>query len=75
MACVPMFAIAMDNSRQGNAGFDYTLQITIIFVGSLLAGSLSGFLAEYLGYLGVFAIASLLSLMGVLLVALLLKPN
>ena len=67
MACVPMFAICMDNSRQGNAGFDYTLQITIIFVGSLLAGSLSGFLAESLGYSGTFAIASILSLAGVLL--------
>lgn len=75
MASVPIFAIAMDNSRQENAGFDYTLQITIIFVGSLLAGSLSGFLAQYLGYLGVLAIASMLSLTGVLLVFLLLKLN
>ncbi|MDJ0591192.1 MAG: MFS transporter [Pleurocapsa sp. MO_226.B13] len=73
MACVPMFAICMDNSRQGNAGFDYTLQITIIFVGSLLAGSLSGFLAESLGYSGTFAIASILSLAGVLLVSFLLE--
>ncbi len=68
MACVPMFAVAMDNSRQGNAGFDYTLQITIISIGSLLAGSLSGFIAEAFGYLGAFAIASALSLLGVLLV-------
>ncbi|MCC0179555.1 MFS transporter [Waterburya agarophytonicola K14] len=73
MACVPMFAICMDNSRQGNAGFDYTLQITIIFIGSLLAGSLSGFLAESLGYWGAFAIASLLSLVGVLLTGFLLE--
>ncbi|MEM6612992.1 MAG: hypothetical protein AAF652_12205 [Cyanobacteria bacterium P01_C01_bin.72] len=62
MACVPMFAICMDYSRQANAGFDYTLQITLIFIGSLLAGSLSGFIAESLAYLGVFAIVSVLSL-------------
>lgn len=75
MACVPMFAIAMDNSRQGNAGFDYTLQVTIIFVGSLLAGSLSGFIAEIVGYSGAFAIAACLSFLGVLLVMILLKPH
>jgi PAT family beta-lactamase induction signal transducer AmpG len=68
MACIPMFAIAMDNSRQGNAGFDYTLQVTIIFIGSMLAGSFSGFIAEAFGYLGAFAIAALLCLVGVLLV-------
>ncbi|MEM7557119.1 MAG: MFS transporter, partial [Cyanobacteria bacterium P01_A01_bin.84] len=68
MACVPMFAIAMDHSRQGNAGFDYTLQMTIIFIGSLLAGSGSGFITEAFGYLTAFAIASLLCLLGVLLV-------
>ena len=68
MACVPMFAIAMDNSRSGNAGFDYTLQITIIFVGSLFAGSLSGFIAETFGYSLTFITAALLTLLGVLLV-------
>ncbi|MEM9271481.1 MAG: MFS transporter [Cyanobacteria bacterium P01_F01_bin.143] len=68
MSCVPMFAIAMDNSRPTNAGFDYTLQITIIFVGSLIAGGYSGFLAQAFGYGGVFAIASGLCLVGVLLV-------
>lgn len=68
MACIPMFAIAMDNSRQGNAGFDYTLQVTIIFIGSMMAGSFSGFIAEAFGYLGAFAIAALLCLVGVLLV-------
>ncbi|MDJ0569892.1 MAG: MFS transporter [Pleurocapsa sp. MO_192.B19] len=68
MACVPMFAIAMDNSRQGNAGFDYTLQVTIIFIGSLLAGSFSGFIAEAFGYISAFAIASCLCILGVLFV-------
>ena len=75
MACVPMFAMAMDNSRRGNAGYDYTLQVTIIFVGSMLAGAGSGFIAESFGYLGAFAIASCLSLLGVLLVVMLLETN
>ncbi len=68
MACVPMFAISMDNSRPGNAGFDYTLQVTIIFVGSLLAGSFSGFIAQALGYFGAFIISAILCLLGILLV-------
>ncbi|WP_019506644.1 MFS transporter [Pleurocapsa sp. PCC 7319] len=68
MACVPMFAIAMDNSRQGKAGFDYTLQVTIIFIGSLMASSLSGFIAEAFGYISAFAIAATLCLLGVLFV-------
>ncbi len=75
MACIPMFAIAMDNSRQGNAGYDYTLQVTIIFVGSLLAGAGSGFIAESLGYPLAFAIASGISLLGVLLVLMLPNTN
>jgi MFS transporter, PAT family, beta-lactamase induction signal transducer AmpG len=68
MACILMFAIAMDHSRQGNAGFDYTLQVTIIFIGSMLAGSFSGFIAKACGYFGAFAIAASLSLFGVVLV-------
>ena len=69
MACIPMLAIAMDHSRQGNAGFDYTLQVTIIFIGSMVAGSFSGFIAEALGYFGAFIIGSILCLLGVLFVA------
>jgi predicted MFS family arabinose efflux permease len=69
MACIPMFAIAMDRSRQGNAGFDYTLQVTIIFIGSMVAGSFSGFIAEAFGYFGAFIIGSILCLLGVLFVA------
>jgi MFS transporter, PAT family, beta-lactamase induction signal transducer AmpG len=75
MTCIPMFAIAMDHSRQGNAGFDYTLQVTIIFIGSMLAGSFSGFIAKACGYLGAFAIAALLCLVGVLLVTTLDKES
>ena len=68
MACIPMFAIAMDRSREGNAGFDYTLQAIVIFIGSSLAASLSGFIAEAFGYISAFAIAAILCLLGVLLV-------
>ncbi|MEM8674338.1 MAG: MFS transporter [Cyanobacteria bacterium P01_G01_bin.67] len=75
MACVPLFALSMDRSRRGNAGFDYTLQVTIIFIGSLFAGSLSGFMAEAVGYFGTFAIAALISLTAVLMVITLLKES
>jgi MFS transporter, PAT family, beta-lactamase induction signal transducer AmpG len=43
-------------------------KVTIIFIGSMLAGSFSGFIAKACGYLGAFAIAASLSFVGVLLV-------
>jgi MFS transporter, PAT family, beta-lactamase induction signal transducer AmpG len=75
MACIPMFAIAMDHSRHGNAGFDYTLQVTIIFIGSLVAGSFSGFIAETLGYFGAFIIGAIYVCEEFYLLLLLMKNN
>lgn len=69
MACIPMFTIMMDNSRLGTAGFDYTLQISIVFVGSLIAGGLSGFIAKAIGYQGVFAISVAITVVSVIIVA------
>jgi len=40
MACIPIFTVAMDRSRQDNAGFDYTLQATTIYLGSMVSGTL-----------------------------------
>lgn len=59
----------MDRSRQSNAGFDYTLQTTTIYLGSMILGSCSGFIARSFGYSRAFAIAALLCLGGVWLVA------
>ncbi len=65
MACIPMFTIMMDKSRLGTAGFDYTLQVSIVFVGSLIAGALSGFIAKAIGYQGVFAFSVAIALVSV----------
>ncbi|MDJ0600780.1 MAG: MFS transporter [Crocosphaera sp.] len=69
MACIPMFTVMMDNSRLGTAGFDYTLQISIVFVGSLTVGSLSGFIAKEIGYQGAFALSAAITLVSVIVVA------
>ncbi|OKH20901.1 hypothetical protein NIES593_17405 [Hydrococcus rivularis NIES-593] len=75
MALVPMYALMMDYSRLGMAGFDFTLQVSIVFVGSLFAGTISGFIAKAVGYQGAFAISVALSLIGVALVSIALSHN
>jgi PAT family beta-lactamase induction signal transducer AmpG len=69
MALIPMYTVMMDNSRQGTAGFDYTLQVSIVFIGSLIAGSMSGFIAGAIGYQGAFAISVGITLVGVAVIA------
>jgi MFS family permease len=51
------YAIAMDKSRSGSAGTDFTVQITLLIVGQMIAGLAAGFLGQKLGYQPVFAIA------------------
>ena len=57
MTSVALSTIMMDNTRLKTAGTDYTLQATILFVGSLFAAGISGFLATSIGYGGVFIIS------------------
>jgi MFS transporter, PAT family, beta-lactamase induction signal transducer AmpG len=75
MALVPLYALMMDNSRLGMAGFDFTLQVSIVFIGSLLAGAMSGFVANSVGYQGAFAMSVILSLIGVALVSIDRSPS
>jgi MFS family permease len=65
MALVSMYTVMMDNSRLLTAGFDYTLQVSIVFVGSLIAGGLSGFIAKAMGYQGAFALSAAICLVSV----------
>ncbi len=51
------YAIAMDKSRSASAGTDFTVQITLLIVGQMIAGLTAGFLGQALGYQPVFAIA------------------
>lgn len=63
------FTIMMDNSRQGFAGTDYTLQASVIPFSSILSAACSGLLAGVLGYRGVFLVSFCLVLLslGILL--------
>lgn len=58
MGYTALSTIMMDKSRYATAGFDYTLQVTLVFIGSLLVGGLSGFVTEAIGYLGTFMMSS-----------------
>ncbi|WP_181280579.1 MFS transporter [Aphanothece hegewaldii] len=69
MACIPMYTVMMDKSRLLTAGFDYTLQISLVFVGSLTAGAISGFIANAIGYQGAFLISATLVLLSIVIIA------
>lgn len=51
------YAIAMDKSRNASAGTDFTVQITLLIIGQMIAGLTAGFLAQAIGYQPVFGIA------------------
>lgn len=69
MALIPMYTVMMDKSRLETAGFDYTLQVSIVFVGSLLVGGISGFIAKPLGYQAAFVISVAISLVSVAVIS------
>ncbi len=69
MALIPMYAIMMDKSRTENAGSDFTLQVSLVFVGSYLTGVSSGYIASTIDYQGVFAVACFISLITAAIVA------
>ncbi|MEM1255029.1 MAG: MFS transporter [Cyanobacteria bacterium P01_H01_bin.21] len=64
------FTIMMDKSRPEMAGTDYTLQTSLIGIGSVLSAAVSGVLAEAVGYRGVFALSGIL---GMVLLAVIAK--
>ena len=67
------FTIKMDKSRLETAGTDYTIQASLIGLGGILSATLSGFLADIVGYRGVFATSILLLLIYLALVTKRLK--
>ncbi|MGF1482040.1 MAG: MFS transporter [Cyanophyceae cyanobacterium] len=73
MALIALYTVMMDYSRLGTAGFDYTLQVTLVFVGSLVAGGFSGVIAEAIGYRGVFLLSVVLGFLSVMVVAIALN--
>ncbi|MEM9486531.1 MAG: MFS transporter [Cyanobacteria bacterium P01_F01_bin.116] len=73
MVATTAFTIMMDKSRRSMAGTDYTLQTSLIGVGSVLSAVVSGVLAEAVGYRGVFVLSSALGIVCLALIARRLK--
>jgi MFS transporter, PAT family, beta-lactamase induction signal transducer AmpG len=61
--------VAMDRSRLDHPGSDYTLQISLMYLSGIVAMMISGFVAERIGYLGLFATCVLIALLVVVLIA------
>ena len=69
MTHTAQFTVMMDKSQLDTAGTDYTLQVSIKAFGGLIASTLSGVIAEALGYIPLFVIAIFIGLASVLLIA------
>ena len=63
------FTIMMDKSRPEMPGTDYTLQTSLIGIGSVLSAAVSGVLAEAVGYRGVFTLSGVLGMVCLVLIA------
>jgi predicted MFS family arabinose efflux permease len=61
LSTVGIYTIAMDKVRKGREGTDFTIQIVITHIGSLLIATLSGKIANEFGYSGLFATETILS--------------
>jgi len=57
-----IYAIVMDKSMAESAGTDFTAQATVYSLGIMITASISGVLAQHLGYGGLFGLAFVLQL-------------
>ena len=57
---VSVYTISMNSIRKGREGTDFTIQIVLTHLGSLIFAILSGKLAHMLGYRGLFIIESII---------------
>jgi predicted MFS family arabinose efflux permease len=62
MATVIVYTISMDNVRGGREGTDFTIQIAITHLSSLIIAVASGKVAHMIGYKGLFRIEFIISL-------------
>jgi len=62
MSTVVIYTTAMDRVRPGKEGTDFTIQIVLTHLSSLIIASSSGFIASSLGYRGLFYLESILVL-------------
>lgn len=64
MATAALFTAMMDRSHSASAASDYTLQASVVVIGTGAAAALSGFGANALGYGGLFAICAVVAVGG-----------
>lgn len=69
MAYTIEFTIMMDKSQIATAGTDYTLQTSFLTLSSILAGAISGVIAEALGYIPLFFVSIAIGLASVIFVS------
>lgn len=75
MASVTIFTIAMDWVREGREGTDFTLQIVLTHLSSLIIAIASGKLADALGYRGLYLAEAALALLVVIAVPILYRDK
>lgn len=62
MATAALFTMMMSACRNESAGTDYTMQASLFVIATGVAVSLSGFLADAVGYASYFGLSGLLAL-------------
>lgn len=78
LSTVGIYTISMDSVRKGREGTDFTIQIVITHIGSLLVATASGKLAHEFGYKGLFTteiVATVLTFLTLLYILPLKKNN
>lgn len=75
MAYTALLSAMMDKSKPETAATDYTLQISVMFMGGSAATVASGAIASAMGYTFMFIISAALSLLSVLLIKIFRIPQ
>lgn len=68
MAYTALLSAMMDKCEPTTAATDYTLQVSVVYLGGIAASVLSGAIANAMGYTFMFLISAALSLLSVLII-------
>ncbi|TFI53294.1 MFS transporter [Mastigocladus laminosus UU774] len=68
MAYTALLSAMMDKSDRATAATDYTIQVSVMFLGGIAATILSGIIAQRAGYTVMFIISAVVSLLSVLVI-------
>ena len=75
MSSVFVYTLSMKVVRQGREGTDFTIQIVVTHLSSLIIAVMSGKIADAIGYRGLFAIEIGLAVLLLMLIPVLFKPD